>query len=98
MPEYSVVVGNVGQVYRGKSKTAALKSFNDYVKISKSGRGRAGNESVDLYDDFDVIKSYYPPGGREGDTWMENPHTVIPSKFTTAKVRQVRGRIQILLP
>lgn len=27
-----------------------------------------------------------------------NPHTVIPSKFTTAKVRQVRGQIQILLP
>lgn len=27
-----------------------------------------------------------------------NSHTVIPSKFTAAKVRQVRGRIQILLP
>lgn len=32
------------------------------------------------------------------ETKARNPHTVIPSKFTAAKVRQVRGRIQILLP
>lgn len=43
---YQVVVGNVGTVYDGSNKEKALKDFNAYVAISKSGKGRAGGEDV----------------------------------------------------
>lgn len=95
---YSVVVGNIGQVYRGGSKSAALKAFSTYVKQSKSGKGRAGGEGVDLYDESigDVIKSHYGTYSEENPT-RSAPKSVIPSRFISAKVRRVGNKVQILL-
>lgn len=57
--EYSVVVGNIGTVYDGSNKTAALKAYNTYVKQSKSMVGRAGGEEVNLMQDGEPIKTHY---------------------------------------
>lgn len=56
---YRVVVsGGVGTVYNGPSKLKALGVFNEYVRRSKSGKGKSGNENVDLYSDYGWEKGY----------------------------------------
>jgi len=35
MPTYEVIVGNVGSVYHGKSRTTALATYEFYVVISR---------------------------------------------------------------
>ena len=39
MPTYEVIVGNVGSVYHGKSRTKALATYESYVEISKEHDG-----------------------------------------------------------
>jgi len=46
---YSVVVGNIGTVYDGTSRLFALRAFNEYRRQSRTGRGRAGGESVTMF-------------------------------------------------
>lgn len=55
---YTVIVGNIGTVYNGGGKKTALKDYREYVEQSKSGRGRAGGESVTLFEDGFVIKEH----------------------------------------
>lgn len=64
--EYEVVVGNIGTVYEGHNKAAALRYFNTYVKHSKSGYGRAGGEPVTVMMDGDIFMEYVTP--EEEDT------------------------------
>lgn len=59
--EYEVIVGNVGSVYAGTSQREAHKRFTDYVLISKSGRGRAGDEDVTLLRDNEIIREHVGP-------------------------------------
>ncbi len=59
MKKYSVSVGNIGNI-PCSGKIEALKTFDDYVKMSKSGKGRGGNESVILLCDLEPIKEYNP--------------------------------------
>ena len=47
---YEVIVGNIGRVLSTPLKSAALKTYKDYVADSKSGIGRAGGQSVVLFD------------------------------------------------
>jgi hypothetical protein len=63
---YEVVVGNVGQVWKGHEYTEALHHYVDYVDRSKTGRGRAGNEPVTLMENGEIINEYIPPG-HEGE-------------------------------
>lgn len=70
---YEVIVGNIGKVHEGNSKAEALKIYNEYVKMSKDGYGRAAGEGVDLYNSGnDIIKSH---AGRfeEFEEFEENP-------------------------
>ena len=46
--EWSVVVGNIGQVFRGGEK-AAREKFKRYCEISNEGVGRAAGEYVSLW-------------------------------------------------
>ena len=59
-PQYEVIVGNLGTVYQGSSKVIAEQEFEDYVKLSKEGYGRAGHEEVTLTIDGEPAKEHYP--------------------------------------
>ncbi len=49
MPVYEVIVGNVGSVYQGRSRTKALATYESYVEISKQHFGvRCYGEDVTL--------------------------------------------------
>lgn len=55
MPEYTVHVGNVGQVHSGTDPIEARKHYDEYVAISRRGIGRAGGEQVTLFEDGEPI-------------------------------------------
>lgn len=56
--EFSVIVGNVGNVYHGEEKYAR-KEFNEWVKLAKATQGRASGESVTMIDcNGDIAKEY----------------------------------------
>jgi hypothetical protein len=70
---YEVIVGNIGTVHSGSNKKEALKHWKTYVAQSKSGVGRAGNESVTLMIDGEIDSKHdYEPSmqlwARFGDT------------------------------
>ena len=46
---FEVLVGNIGNVYRGPER-AARREFNEWVKLAKAPRGRAAGEDVTLFD------------------------------------------------
>jgi hypothetical protein len=56
-----VIVGNVGTVYDGYDRCAADLAFNEYVKLSKSGVGRAGDETVAMIVGNDIAQEYIGP-------------------------------------
>ncbi len=58
--KYEVLVGNIGIVYSGSSKSDAMKDYNEYVRQSKTNKGRAGNEDVVLMVDGEPSKEYIP--------------------------------------
>lgn len=62
-PNYwEVVVGNVGFVYEGTNGFKARALYNQYVNISATHESsRAYNESVTLFKNGDIHKSYDPP-------------------------------------
>ena len=60
--EYKVIVGNIGTVYVGDSLTEALRDFNEYVRISDSGIGRAGYETVTLIKGDKILRGWLIEG------------------------------------
>ena len=58
-PLYEVQVGNIGRVYRGRDEDEAKRIFSEYVTQSRAGTGRAGGESVTLFEDDDPIEEYF---------------------------------------
>jgi hypothetical protein len=59
-PTYEVVVGNIGTVYSGASKSDSARKWLTYVDQSKSGVGRAGNEPVTMLCDGEIVKEHLP--------------------------------------
>jgi len=55
---YEVIVGNIGTVYDGSDRDEAEDTFDEYVRQSKSGRGRAGGESVVLMKDDEPVAEH----------------------------------------
>lgn len=51
MAQYQVIVGNIGTVYDGTSRKVAVNTYDEYVKQSTRGIGRAAGESVLLMAD-----------------------------------------------
>jgi hypothetical protein len=60
-----VVVGNIGSVYRGSDPVEAADTFEDYMKQSKSGRGRAAGEDVVLFEDGEITVEHIGVGVRQ---------------------------------
>jgi len=48
MEKYSVIVSNIGEVYRGNNRGDANRTYREYVKQSKSIAGRVSGEDVAL--------------------------------------------------
>jgi len=59
MPNYEVIVGNVGSVYHGKSRAKALKTHRCYVVSSQKHIGaRCYGEDVTLLTDGEIEKEH----------------------------------------
>jgi hypothetical protein len=55
MPIYEVIVGNVGSVYRGRSRVKALAIYESYVTISREhDMARCYGEDVTLMADGEL--------------------------------------------
>lgn len=57
---YTVVVSNLGQVFKGLNRGKARLDFDHYVLDSKSAFGRAAGEEVTLFEDDEILKHYDP--------------------------------------
>lgn len=55
---YSVLVGNVGEVYSGESLREARLIFATYLDHSRSNRGRCAGESVSLFIDGEIVAKH----------------------------------------
>lgn len=56
--KYSVVVGRVGKVYDGFDRSEALEAFDTYVKFSKSSKGLALGQPVEMLCNGNRVKKY----------------------------------------
>lgn len=61
MNKFEVIVGNIGSVYGGNNYMQAMAKFSMYVKQSKDGYGRGGNEPVTLMRNGEIRCEYLPP-------------------------------------
>ena len=61
--KYEVIVGNIGTVYNGDSRTVAREIFETYVSKSRIGLGRCSGEPVTLMQDGEPTYEYQG-GGR----------------------------------
>lgn len=55
---FQVVVGNIGTVINTSDKAKAQHAFNEYVSQSKSGVGRAGGETITLFQDDEILMEH----------------------------------------
>lgn len=55
---YEVVVGNLGTVYQGEDVVEAINCYIAYVRLSRAGTGRAGNEPVTLLRNGEIKKEH----------------------------------------
>ncbi len=59
MPNYEVIVGNVGSVHFGKRRAEALKRYKTYVESSKEHGGtRCYGEDVTLLVDGEIEQEH----------------------------------------
>lgn len=61
MKNYAVVHNNIGTVYSGKSRAAALAAFEESIELSKAKGGRGSGEEVTLFKDGEIEQEYAPP-------------------------------------
>jgi hypothetical protein len=57
---YTVIVGNIGLVYTGKSWEVASETYRDYVGLSKRGYGRVAGEPVTILRNGESCLTYAP--------------------------------------
>ena len=62
MNDYSIVVGNVGTIYRGSNGFEARVEYNRAIGRSKRGGGRDAGEPVTLTMNGEPIAEYVPEG------------------------------------
>jgi hypothetical protein len=59
MPDYEVIVGNVGSVCCGRSRADALKTYRSYVESSKEHAwARCYGEDVTLFVDGEIEQEH----------------------------------------
>lgn len=59
MKPYTVVVGNIGQVYEGNSPILARCTYREYVELSKAKYGRISQEPVTLFHLHTIEAEYF---------------------------------------
>jgi hypothetical protein len=61
MKKYSVIVVNIGEVYRGNNRSEADRTYREYVSLSKAIAGRASGEDVTLFGNLapDILAEYH---------------------------------------
>lgn len=59
MKPFSVIVGNIGQVYEGSNYMTARAKYATYVKASKADSGRAAGENVTLFHNGEIKAEYF---------------------------------------
>lgn len=62
--DYRLYVSNIGKVYAGRNCNKAIKEYNQYVKKSKSKKGRASGEQITLVRDNEIIRTHWQKGNR----------------------------------
>jgi len=67
MPQYEVIVGNIGTVYSGPSKAEADTHYTEYVSQSETNYGRAGGEDVTMMEDGEPIQEHVGTLSLEAD-------------------------------
>lgn len=60
MENWTVLVGNVGNVILTDDETEARDVFSDYVSLSQSGVGRSAGEPVTLCCNGEPVREYLP--------------------------------------
>ena len=60
MREYTVTVGNVGNVHTGSNPVDAARVYGEYKRLSQAGHGRAGGESVVMFCDGEPMHEHHP--------------------------------------
>jgi len=55
---FQVIVGNIGMVHQSLDYDEAVKHYAEYIEQSRSGVGRAGGESVTLWQDGEPMREY----------------------------------------
>ena len=59
MSVYEVIVGNIGSVYQGRSRTEAIKTYRSYVRSSREHVGaRCYGEDVTLLLDGEIEQEH----------------------------------------
>jgi len=58
--KHEIVVSNIGTVFNGSLEIVAGETFYEYIKMSKAGFGRGGDEVVTWFKDGDIYKEYQP--------------------------------------
>lgn len=73
MAQYSVIVGNVGEVWRGQSEQAAHSEFHAWVDVSQQASGSRGySEGVYLYRGNSLMVEYCADTRTiHGNGWQE---------------------------
>ena len=64
---YTVLVGNIGAVYDGDSRAAAMTAYEEYVRQSQNGYGRAAGEPVTVFEGTEILFEYDPVDETLGD-------------------------------
>lgn len=59
---FTVIAGNIGQVYSGDNLLLAQTLYDQYVADSKAGIGRGANEPVNLLGDNEMLAEFIPEG------------------------------------
>ena len=55
MSDYTVVVGNIGEVFHGTNCVEGMRVYGEYKRMSISGYGRAAHEGVTLMRGDDTV-------------------------------------------
>ena len=58
--KYSVMVGNIGEVYSGYSEDEAREAYAEYAEQSKEEYGRAAGEFVTMFLAGEIVKEHIP--------------------------------------
>jgi hypothetical protein len=60
--QYSLVVGCLGNVYDGESRSEALRQFRLFMIKSRNARSKSAGVAVTLFKNYEILREYNPPG------------------------------------